>query len=156
MIKISVPGSGELQLNHLVLDFNGTLACDGALIPGVAERLNRLSEKIEIHVMTADTFGTCRKACRDITATVQVLSDPVGARAKEAFVNSLDASTVAAVGNGVNDSLMLKAAVLGILVIEGEGAAVKAINSADIVVKSINDALEMLLAPKRLTATLRG
>ena len=57
MIEIDIPGYKKLTLTHLVLDFNGTLACDGTLLPGVADRLNALSEKLTVVVLTADTFG---------------------------------------------------------------------------------------------------
>lgn len=156
MIEIQIPGANNLALKHIVLDFNGTMACDGELIPGVEEKLNKLAEQLEIHIMTADTFGTCRETCRGIKGAVRILTEPVGAPEKEAFVRSLGADSVAAVGNGANDSLMLKTAALGILVLETEGAAVKALVSADIVVKNINHGLDLLLNPKRLVATLRG
>ncbi len=37
MIEINIPGFHHLQLIHLVLDYKGTLAIDGHLIPHVAE-----------------------------------------------------------------------------------------------------------------------
>jgi soluble P-type ATPase len=43
MIKIKIPGYKTLQLSHLVLDHNGTLAVDGILLSGVKERLKTLS-----------------------------------------------------------------------------------------------------------------
>ena len=61
MIRIDIPGGTRLLLEHLVLDFNGTLACDGELLPGVRQRLQPLSESIRIHVVTADTFGRARE-----------------------------------------------------------------------------------------------
>ena len=36
MIEIDIPGYKTLHLEHLVLDYNGTLAVDGVLIDGVA------------------------------------------------------------------------------------------------------------------------
>jgi soluble P-type ATPase len=51
MIEISIPGFHNLQLKHLVLDYNGTLACDGKLIPGVQKILNRLSENLKVHAL---------------------------------------------------------------------------------------------------------
>jgi soluble P-type ATPase len=56
MIRIEIPGFYNLQLVHLVLDYNGTLAVDGKLLSGVAEALTALSSELEIHVITADTF----------------------------------------------------------------------------------------------------
>ena len=39
MLTVKIPGREELVLNHLVLDYNGTIAEDGAIIAGIAERL---------------------------------------------------------------------------------------------------------------------
>jgi len=57
MITIDIPGSQKLELEHLVLDYNGTIACDGLLIPGVKDILINLSRSLSIYVLTADTFG---------------------------------------------------------------------------------------------------
>ncbi|MHB8920798.1 MAG: hypothetical protein ACYC3N_07160 [Halothiobacillus sp.] len=39
MLAIDIPGGAMYRFAHLVLDFNGTLAEDGALIDGVAARV---------------------------------------------------------------------------------------------------------------------
>ncbi|MCX7706796.1 MAG: ATPase P, partial [Anaerolineae bacterium] len=72
MIEISIPGDRALRLEHLVLDYNGTLACDGALLPGVAERIIALSRQMDVHVVTADTYGGAVAAVRDLPCRVQV------------------------------------------------------------------------------------
>ena len=41
MIAHKIPGFGALRLEHLVLDYNGTLALDGRLLRGVGPRLRR-------------------------------------------------------------------------------------------------------------------
>lgn len=155
MIDINVPGLDKMLLQHIVLDFNGTMAADGILVPGVAERLNILSRDLTVHIVTADTFGTVREACRNIQGTVTVLPRGAGAPEKESFVRRLGESGVVAVGNGANDRLMLRAACLGILVLGAEGASPQSLSAADIVTTNIIDALELLLNPKRIIATLR-
>ncbi|WP_227763422.1 HAD family hydrolase [Zhaonella formicivorans] len=155
MIKVDIPGKGELQLKHLVLDYNGTLACDGNVLPGVKEKLNLLAEQLSVYIITADTFGKCREQCSGIKAEIKILKKPLGAREKEEFVISLGSGNVVAIGNGSNDGLMLAKAALGIIVLGPEGAAVKALQQADVLVKDINDGLDLLLYPKRLVATLR-
>jgi soluble P-type ATPase len=60
------------------------------------------------------------------------------------------------VGNGRNDRLMLEAAALGLAVILGEGASSATLAAADAVCLSIADALDLLIHPLRLTATLRS
>jgi len=155
MISVDIPGRGILQLNHIVLDYNGTIARDGLLLPGVEERLNRLGGSLKVHILTADTFGKCRGECKNIKGTVQILSRPIGAKEKKAFVDRLGAEHTVTVGNGANDRLMLAGAALGIVVLGPEGASVQALQSADVAVKDINEGLELLLQPKRLIATLR-
>ncbi|HAG07886.1 MAG: hypothetical protein XD69_1309 [Clostridia bacterium 62_21] len=155
MLRANIPGRGELGLAHVVLDFNGTLACDGRILPGVAERLRALAGDLSVHVLTADTFGTAQEACRDVGGKVVVLREPVTGPEKASYVEKLGAGSTAAIGNGANDAPMLRRAALGILVVGPEGAAVEALQAADIVVREINDALDLLLKPKRLVATLR-
>ncbi len=155
MIAVDIPGRGILQLKYIVLDYNGTMAKDGLLLPGVEERLNQLGESLEVHILTADTFGKCRGECKNIKGTVQILSRPIGAEEKEAFVNRLGAEHTVTVGNGANDRLMLVKAALGIVILGPEGTSVQALQNADVAVKDINEGLELLLQPKRLIATLR-
>ena len=70
MLTISLPGADDLKLEHLVLDFNGTLACDGVLLEGVPSMLGRLAPHLRIHVVTADTFGTARQALAGLPVNV--------------------------------------------------------------------------------------
>jgi soluble P-type ATPase len=67
----------------------------------------------------------------------------------------LGAAQVAAVGNGANDEGMLRAAAVGIAVIQQEGTAVATLCAADVVVPDIRAALDLLIEPQRLIATLR-
>ena len=155
MITIDVPGFGRLELAHLVVDYNGTLAFDGKVLPRVAELLSDLAAKVSIHVLTADTFGLAATKLRGLPVGVHVVPGEGQAEAKLDFVSQLGADTVAAIGNGRNDQLMLRAAALGIALIQGEGAAAETVASADIISTSIADALDLLRHPKRLVATLR-
>jgi soluble P-type ATPase len=155
LIKIDIPGIGTLSLQHLVLDYNGTIAFDGSLIEGVEEKLNQLAERLNIYIITADTFGTVGQKCGNIKGKINVLTSSNGTLEKGEFIDSLGAENVVAIGNGMNDSLMLEKAALGIIVIGGEGAALKAVDRADIVVKDIHDALGLLLNKIRIKATLR-
>lgn len=155
MLQIEVPGTEGFNIQYLVLDYNGTIALNGQLLPGVKERVNLLAKTIKIYVLTADTYGTAKKSCADMNVDFVTLQEKLGTEEKEQFIVNLGWTHTAAVGNGMNDHLMLKKAALGIAVIEKEGTAVKAILSADAAVNSINDALDLFIHPKRLTATLR-
>jgi soluble P-type ATPase len=155
VIKIDVPGFGLLRLEHLVLDFNGTLAVDGALLPGVAERLLALAPRLSIHVLTADTHGTAALALEGLPCALAVVPPSGQAEAKRRFVEALGAECVVAIGNGRNDRLMLEAARIGIAVMQREGAAAETLAEAGVVVPAIEDALDLLAHPLRLVASLR-
>ena len=156
MIAIDIPGFGKLELEHLVLDFNGTLALDGRLLPGVAEALSALAGSIHIHIVTADTFGLAKAQLAGLPVALTVLPVEEQAAAKRQFVSALGAGKVVAIGNGRNDREMLGAAAVGIALVQREGGAAETVASADLVSTSILDALELLQNPKRLVATLRS
>ena len=155
MIEVDVPGFGALAIAHVVLDFNGTLACDGGLLSGVAERLAALAPKLSIHVLTADTHGTAAAALAGVPCALEVVGRTDQAEAKRRFIAALGAHRVVAVGNGRNDRLMLAEARLGIAVVQSEGAAAETLAAADLVVPTIVDALDLLSHPMRLVASLR-
>lgn len=156
MITLDIPGMEKLFLKNIVLDFNGTIALDGKLLPGVQEKLNSLADSLDIYILTADTFGTVLSACSSINGKVIILKESIGSGEKLKFIESLGARETAAVGNGTNDMLMLAGAALGIAVTGPEGTSIKAAMAADVAVKDINTGLDMFLNPKRLVATLRG
>ena len=156
MIEISIPGFKHLRLEHLVLDYNGTLAIDGNLIPGVQDRLQQLGENLSIHVITADTFGHVRASVADLTCHLHILPPGNQAEAKRDYIRNLSADRTVCIGNGRNDRLMLEAAALGIAVILSEGACGASVTAADAVCTSILEALDLLRFPLRLTATLRS
>lgn len=156
MIEVAVPGFGDIRLAHVVLDYNGTLAADGALLPGVGRLLADLSRVVDVHVVTADTFGKAAAFLETIPCRLSLLPEGEQDRRKQDFVNQLGADTVCSIGNGRNDRLMLATARLGIAVILAEGAASQTLAAADIVCTDIVFALQLLQHPLRLTATLRS
>jgi soluble P-type ATPase len=156
MIETSIPGYGTIRLEHLVLDFNGTLACDGLMISGVKERLNALSEQLDIHVLTADTFGKAASQLAGVNCKLSVLPLEQQDLGKLEYVKKLGCDKTCCMGNGRNDRLMLRESALGVAVILEEGAAMETLSSANIVCTSILSALDLLTHPLRLVATLRS
>jgi len=155
MLAIDIPSATTLRLEHLVLDFNGTMACDGVLLEGVSPLLAAVSAHLRIHVVTGDTFGRAAEALAGLPCTLTTLDPADQAAAKLEFVQRLGPSRTVCMGNGRNDRLMLGTAALGIGVVQSEGASVDAMHAAKVVVPSIQDALRLLLNPLRLVATLR-
>lgn len=155
MITIPIPGRGDLHLEHLVMDMNGTLAVDGILIAGVADLVIMLKQQLEVVVVTADTHGGGAQLERDLAVRAIRLSRGKEAEQKRDYVLQLGAERCAAVGNGANDAGMLKVAALGICVLGPEGSSIAALTNADIVARTILEALDLLLHTARIAASLR-
>jgi P-type E1-E2 ATPase len=155
MIEINIPGRGSLRLEHLVTDVNGTLAIDGQLIAGVAKQINALSDRLTIHMLTADTHGRQALIDQQLNLTAVRIQPGNEAQQKADYVRTLGAETVVAIGQGANDAEMLKEAALGICILSQEGIASQTLLSADLLLPNISAALELLDRPLRIIASLR-
>ncbi len=156
MLEIDIPGYRELNIEYLVSDYNGTIAYNGQLINDVDKLILKLSDVLEIHIVTADTFGGVKESLHGLPVNLSILSshNPQD-KQKAQYVKKLGADKTVALGNGRNDFLMLKEAALGVCIVEVEGMYSRNILVSDIVCKSAIDALNLLTNPKRLIATLR-
>ena len=156
MIELTIPGRGDLRIEHLVTDVNGTLAVDGMLIDGLVRRIASLRDRISVRMITADTHGRQFSIDQQLgLAAVRLDPGMNEAEQKAEFVRGLGADRVVAIVQGANDAAMLKQAALGICVMSKEGAAVETLLAADIVVPDIFAALDLLEKPLRILATLR-
>ncbi|MCQ2554283.1 MAG: ATPase P [Clostridia bacterium] len=155
MLRFEIPGRETIEVSHLVLDYNGTVATDGKLIPGIKERIDALKENLEIHILTADTYGTVRKECEPLGVSVESFPREGAAECKLEIVKNLSGGVVT-VGNGFNDILMSDEADLSVAVVGDEGMCSKLILHTDVLVNSILDALDLFIKPGRLKATLRS
>jgi soluble P-type ATPase len=152
-ISIDIPQRGYIELHHAVFDINGTLAVDGIAHPNVAERLQQLAAHLTIHLLTAGTHGNLTELERTLSFPLHIINR---GDEKMRYVQQLGPTHVVAFGNGANDTGMLRLAILGIAVLTTEGVAIRALQAADVLVHNPLDAIDLLLQPKRLIATLRG
>jgi len=155
MIELSIPGRGLIELEHLVCDVNGTLAIDGQLLEGVARALTDLRDRLDLHLLTADTHGRQDLIDRQLNTKAVRIHPGEESLQKAEYVRRLGAEQVIAIGQGANDAGMLECACLGICVFSKEGTAIQALLAADLVAPDIYAALEMIENPLRLVATLR-
>jgi soluble P-type ATPase len=155
MINIDIPGWGNMDIENMVLDLNGTLATDGKIPLEVKEKINSLSTQTKIYILTADTQGTASEEISNMEVELVTVSEEDSAELKLRVLESLDPTRTIAIGNGNNDHLILKEAALSIAVLGDEGLSASAMKHADVIVKNISDALDLFLKPKRVIATLR-
>jgi soluble P-type ATPase len=153
MIRIDIPQRGNIELHHAVFDVNGTLAVDGIPIPGVVDRLQALGEHLSLHALTAGTHGNIAELERTFGFPLHLIAT---GEEKLHFVERLGPAQVIAFGNGRNDVAMLRVAALGVAILAGEGVAIEALQAADVLAPGPVEAIDLVLKPKRLIATLRG
>ncbi len=156
MIELSIPGRGQLRIVHLVLDVNGTIALDGVLMDGLVKRIGALRDRLQVHLLTADTHGRQAIIDHQLNLTAVRIAPGNEIEQKADYVRRLGAETVAAIGQGANDAAMLQEAALGICILSQEGTAVQTLLAADLVVPDIFTALELFEKPLRLIASLRA
>ena len=154
-MTIEIPHYKTITLKHLILDYNGTIATDGKLITDIKPLLPQLAEHYQIHVITADTFGSVKAQLKEHPVTIKILNSDNHTKEKADYIESLGAKACVAIGNGNNDAKMLLSAILGIALIGKEGCSSAALMHSDLCCHNIVDALSLLLQPKRLIATLR-
>ena len=155
MIEVAIPGGDTLRLANALLDFNGTLAHDGTLMDGVAERLRSLATRLQLHVVTGDTAATAASELAGLPVSLAIMPPQFQARAKSIELERLGRERTVAIGNGRNDLEVIDRAALSIVVVGREGCAARTLMRADIACPSICDALDLLLTPRRIVATLR-
>lgn len=156
-MEINIPGRDNITIHHLLVDYNGTIACDGQLIPLVKEKIEAIHKKgIKIHLLTADTHGNVKKQCTDLPMDIHIFDHLNAAEYKREVVEKLGRENCICIGNGYNDGQMFEVCSLAIIVIGDEGCSAKSLMKADIVCRNIEEALDLLLKPSRIIATLRG
>jgi soluble P-type ATPase len=152
MLRREIPGGQSFELDHLLLDVNGTLANRARLIDGVDERVARVREQLEVHLLSADTLGNLDETAARLGVVAQRVT--TGTEKRE-FAERLGPARCAAIGNGLNDVPMLETVRFGIAVIGPEGAGGRTLVAADAVCGSIVDAFDLLLEADTTSSTLR-
>jgi len=157
MIDISIPGRFNLKIENVIFDMNGTLTTDGLLKKTTKNLLKKLSNILNIYIITADTFGKAKKTFKGLNINLTILEKQSNAQQQKLdILKKIGINNSITIGNGYNDVLMLKEAILSIAILGEEGLNIEALKYADILVKDIDDALNLLLYPKRIIATLRN
>jgi len=153
---IHIPGRESLDIRVIVFDYNGTLATDGRLSESVKARLTELSQTYELYVLTADTYGSAANECAGLPVVLKTFDRAGAAAFKAQVIGELNPTHCACFGNGFNDMAMFEKAALAVGVLGDEGIFAGLVNQSDILVKSIEDGLDLFLNNKRMCATLRS
>ncbi len=154
MITILRSGQEPLEIDFILLDFEGTLASDRRVHPKAKDRINLLSKRTKIYILTKEEKILMEGVLKKVKAEIIYLMEGEASQQKLDLLRQLGASRTVAIGNGVDDVPMIEEAGLGISVMGKEGTFSEAMKKADVVFMNILDALDFLLKPLRQKATL--
>lgn len=157
MKEIDIPNYGKLIIKNIIFDLNGTLQFKGKISEAVVNKIEQLKEFYNIYLLSADTRGNLKELAKKLNVSYIKINPKkiTEAEAKNNELIKLNKDNTIVVGNGNNDALMLKNAVISITVLGEEGATVKSILNSDVVVPNPISALDFLLDEKIMSGTLR-
>lgn len=156
MIEIKIPGRAEYKIENIVFDYNGTIAVDGKINPAVREKLDTLCKMVKVYVLTADTYGSAQKECEGLDLILKTFPKDNAGDHKAKILKEIGGKKTICFGNGYNDVKMFQVGILSVAVLEAEGMYAGLLSKADVLVKSIEDGINLLLNTNAMVATLRG
>lgn len=146
-------GVGEIELNTIILDLNGTLAVHGKIVDGAKERLLKLRELgYAIYLFTGDQRGNAASPAAELGIEVQKATTT---EEKKALTLKLDTSKTVSIGNARIDIGTFEPVKLRIGTLQAEGIHTGILQHVEVLVPSINDALDFLIHPDIFNATMR-
>jgi len=154
MISIQRPGMESLELHFVLIDFEGTLAMDGRVHPKAKDKVNLLSKRVTVYILTKSSKGKIEETLKKMKAEILYMTEGDSSQQKLDVLQRLGPHQTAVIGNGFDDVQIMEQAGLGMCVIGKEGSSTEAVAKADLVVASVLDALDFLLKPLRQGATL--
>ena len=154
MITIQRPGQSNLETEFILIDFEGTLASDRRVHPKAKDKINLLSKRTKIYILTAEQKEQVEEVLRKVKAEFIYLTQGESSQKKLDLLRQLGPNRTVAIGNGADDVSMIEEAGLGICVLGKEGISSETLKKADVVFTNILDALDFLLKPLRQKATL--
>jgi len=154
MISIERPGQANLDVEFILIDFEGTLASDRRIHPKAKDKINLLSKRAKIYILTKEEKIVAEEALKKVRAEIVYCKEGRTSSQKLDFLRQLGTIRAVVIGNGVDDVPMIEEAGLGICVLSKEGTSGEAMKKVDLVFMNILDALDFLLKPLRQKATL--
>jgi soluble P-type ATPase len=154
MILIERPGQEPLEIEYLLIDFEGTLAMDRRVHPKAKDKINLLSKRLKIYIFAKEEKERVEEVLKRVKAEIVFLNRGEASKQKLELIQRLGAFRTAVIGNGIDDLSIMKEAALGMVILGKEGTSGVLIQIANLVFTDVIDALDFLLKPLRQRATL--
>ena len=150
-----IKGAGKEALNieNIVLDLNGTLANYGTVSDKTKALILELKAlDYNIVIISGDIRGNASVIAKELGLKLLLGGD---SEEKAKQMQQFDANTTAAIGNARIDIGTFQNAKISIATIQNEGIHTGILDYVDIIVPTIEDALNLFIETKALEATLR-
>lgn len=154
MISIQRPGQEAIEIDYILIDFEGTLASDGRVHPKAKDKINLLSKRTKIYILAKGEREKVQETLRRVKADLFFIKEEEASLQKLELLLNLGPSRSVVIGNGMDDVRMIKEAGLSMAIIGKEGTSGELIRTADLIFTNMIDALDFLLKPLRQKATL--
>ena len=152
-----IPNYGKIHIKNILFDVNGTIQFDGSIPTKVKKRIKRLKNYYNIFLISADTRGNLNQIALNLgVKSIKISpSELLEAETKNNELIKLGREETVAIGNGNNDFMMLKNAILSIAILGKEGLSSNTLMNSDLVFSNCIDAINFLMDEKKVIATLR-
>ena len=153
-----IPNYGKIKIENVIFDVNGTIQFDGIVPTKLRKKIKKLKSYFNIFLISADTRGNLDKVALKLGVNSIKIS-PSGlseAELKNNELLKLGKEKTVAIGNGNNDHMMIKNAIIGIAILGKEGLASKTLMNSDLAFFNCIDAIHFLMDEKKVLATLRN
>jgi P-type E1-E2 ATPase len=150
----NIPKGETIEINTIVLDLNGTLTVNGKLESSTEKLVKQLQNKgFRLVLISGDIRGNAKAIADKLGMDLYLGST---SDEKAAQMQQFDKSKTAAIGNARIDIGTFENAILSIATLQSEGIHTTIIKHVDIIVPSIDNALQLFLDKKSLEGTLRA
>src|SRR5208337_2859845 len=103
MISIERPGQNNLEIEFILIDFEGTLASDRRVHPKAKDKINLLSKRTKIYILTAEEKERVEEVLRKVKAEIIYLTQGESSQKKLDLLRRLGPNRTVAIGNGMDD-----------------------------------------------------
>lgn len=150
---IKAPNNKTIEIENIILDLNGTLANYGRVSERSKELLQQLKQlNYNIVLISGDIRGNASIIAKELDITLLLGAD---SQEKAQQMQLFDKEKTVAIGNARIDIGTFQNAIISIATLQSEGIHVGILKYVDIIVPSIEDALNLFIEPKALEGTLR-
>jgi soluble P-type ATPase len=158
MKEFIIPNYGKITIKNIIFDINGTIQFNGQISDDLVKKIEELKKVYKIYLVSADTRGNLKELAEKLNVSYIKINPVENSEAEEKNreLIRLGKDVTVAIGNGNNDALMLKNAILGITILGSEGATIKSILNSEVIVPDPISAINLLLDEKIMIGTLRS